>query len=79
MHYALFEGVGEVVFVEDGVAWGKELGEEYLGVGERVDYVEIFLIKICRADTIYKCVAVVGSNDNSYVQFLAYLLAKFAV
>ncbi len=79
MHYALFEGVGEVVFVEDGVAWGKELGEEYLGVGERVDYVEIFLIKICRADAIYKGVTVVSPYYYSHIQFLADLLAKFAV
>lgn len=36
---ALFEGVGEVVFVEDGVASGEEGGEEFLGVVEGVDKV----------------------------------------
>ncbi len=79
MHYALFEGVGEVVFVEDCVAWGEELGEEYLGVGEGIYNVEVFLVEICGADAIYEGVSVVGSYYYSHVQFLTNLLAKFAV
>ena len=76
---ALFEGVGEVVFVEDGVAGGEEGGEEFLGVVEGVDEVGFVGWEACGCYAFGDGVAVVASYDYGDVDVFADVTAEVAV
>ena len=72
----LFEGVGEVVFVEDCVAALEDASKQCLGFVEAVDSVDIFFCDLACLDAFEEGLTVVFTDDDCYVEVATDVLSK---
>ena len=76
---ALAECVGEVVFVEHGVAGAGNSGQQGLGLGEGVDRVEFGPVGAGALDAVNNGVAVLLAHADGHVGAFGYFAAELGV